>query len=66
MPGKAFCIWESIQHTTFECATLTYLQSHLVGLPISLGEHREKLLCSNFQAVLQATLSLGPYDSADQ
>lgn len=41
MLSEAFRAQESI-YTTFECTALTYLQSHLVRLPISIGEQREK------------------------
>lgn len=47
MFGRPFWTWEST-YTTFECATSTYQQSHLVRLPISTGERsKNKSLYSN-------------------
>lgn len=35
------------QYIPFKCTALTYLQSHLVRLPFSIGEQKEKRLWSN-------------------
>lgn len=44
--SKAFWALESI-YTTLKCTALTYLQSHLVRLPILIGKQKEKRLWSD-------------------
>lgn len=73
MLSKAFWTWESI-YTTCEYTVLSYPQSHLGSLPISIGKQSRKQNKNEtttkktgsgaIQATLPASLSLGLYDPA--